>query len=139
MNWVFWLVLIIILTIIEVITINLVTIWFVVSGIVALILSFWITNSVILSTVFVVFGIILLLTTKPILDKLLKHSSPTNLERIIGSTGIVTESIKKDTIGEVKTDGKRWSAIADEEILEGEKVKIKKIDGVKLIVKKESD
>ena len=139
MNWVFWLVLIIILTIIEVIIINLVTIWFVVSGIVALILSFWITNSVILSTVFVVFGIILLLTTKPILDKLLKHSSPTNLERIIGSTGIVTESIKKDTIGEVKTDGKRWSAIADEEILEGEKVKIKKIDGVKLIVKKESD
>lgn len=139
MNWVFWLVLIIILTIIEVITINLVTIWFVVSGIVALILSFWITNSVILSTVFVVLGIILLLTTKPILDKLLKHSSPTNLERIIGSTGIVTESIKKDAIGEVKADGKRWSAIADEEILEGEKVKIKKIDGVKLIVKKESD
>ena len=139
MNWVFWLVLIIILTIIEVITINLVTIWFVVSGIVALILSFWITNSVILSTVFVILGIILLLTTKPILDKLLKHSSPTNLERIIGSTGIVTESIKKDTIGEVKADGKRWSAIADEEILEGEKVKIKKIDGVKLIVKKESD
>ena len=50
--------------------------------------------------------------------------------------GIVTGEITRFKIGEVKVDGKRWSAISDEKIKEGEHVVIEAIDGVKLVVKK---
>ena len=42
MDWIFWLVLVIILSFVEVATVNLVSIWFVARGIVAMILSFFI-------------------------------------------------------------------------------------------------
>ena len=58
-----------------------------------------------------------------------------NLDRIIGMDGIVTEEIKKNMVGEVKVDGKLWSAIAEETIPVDTMVKVEKIDGVKLVVK----
>lgn len=59
-----------------------------------------------------------------------------NLERIIGMNGIVTEEIKKNAVGEVKVDGKLWSAIAEKRIKQDEEVKVLSIDGVKLVVEK---
>ena len=54
-------------------------------------------------------------------------------------TGVVTEEIKKNQIGEVKVDGKTWSAISDKLIAVGEEVTIDAIDGVKLVVRKEDE
>ena len=59
----------------------------------------------------------------------------TNLDRVIGKVGIVTEEIDKLEPGEVKVDGKKWSAISNKKISEGSKVEILSIDGVKLNVK----
>ena len=130
-----WLAIIVGLTIIEVITVNLVTIWFVASGIVALIVSYFTDSFIIQLAVFVLLGIILLLTTKKPLEKLLnKTKHKTNLDRIIGMEGIVTEDITKKNPGEVKVDGKRWTAIAQNSIKKDSTVKILKIEGVKLIV-----
>lgn len=50
--------------------------------------------------------------------------------------GIVTEDIYPASIGEVKVDGKRWSAISEEELKKGTLVTILSIDGVKLKVEK---
>lgn len=137
MDWIFWLILVIILTIIEVATVNLLTIWFVISGIVALILSFFIEDVAIVSTIFAVLGIILLITTRPILKKYLPtQRERTNIDRVIGMKGIVTEEIKKNVIGEVKVDGKKWSAISNKKIEVGEEVIIDAIEGVKLVVRK---
>ncbi len=139
MDWIFWLVLVIVLSIIEIATVNLLTIWFVISGIVALILSFFIKDVAIVSTVFALLGIILLFTTRPIFSKLLKpKNEKTNFDRIIGKVGIVTEEIKRNQIGEVKIDGKKWSAISNKKIEVGKEVIIEAIEGVKLVVK-ESD
>ena len=44
--------------------------------------------------------------------------------RIIGMKGIVTEDIIKDNIGEVKADGKKWSAYSDTDISKGENIKV---------------
>ena len=138
MDWIFWLVLVIVLAIIEIATVNLLTIWFVISGIVAMILSFFIDNSAVTSTVFAVLGIILLFTTRPILKRILPtQRSRTNLDRVIGASGVVTKEIKKNQVGEVKVDGKIWSAISDKSIAVGESVIIDAIDGVKLVVRKE--
>lgn len=139
MDWIFWLMLVIVLSIIEIATVNLLTIWFVISGIVALILSFFIKDTAIVSTIFAVLGIILLFTTRPIFYKLLKpKNEKTNFDRIIGKVGIVTEEIKRNQIGEVKVDGKKWSAISNKKIEVGKEVIIEAIEGVKLVVK-ESD
>ena len=140
MNWIFWLILVIILAIIEVATTDLLTIWFVISGIITLILSFFINNIAIEVAVFGILGIILLITTRPLFKKIMHgNNEKTNLDRVIGMIGIVTEEISKNNIGEVKVDGKKWSAISNEKLNVGEKVVIEKIDGVKLVVRKESD
>ena len=51
-------------------------------------------------------------------------------------TGIVTEEIKKNSPGEVKADGKKWTAIANKKISVGEEVRILDIEGVKLKVER---
>lgn len=140
MNWIFWLVLVIVLSFVEIATVSLVSIWFVASGIVAMILSFFIEDTAIITTIFILLGIFLLVISKPIVNKLRsKDNEKTNLDRIIGETAIVTEDIKKNVVGEVKVDGKRWSAVSKEKCLKGDTVKVLKIDGVKLIVEKESE
>lgn len=82
-------------------------------------------------------GVILVITTKPILVKKLKSKKEaTNLDRVIGMEGIVTEKITKRENGEVKVDGKKWTACADKAIKVGETVKVLEINGVKLKVEK---
>ena len=53
--------------------------------------------------------------------------------------GIVTEDIKKNKSGEVKVDGKLWTAIADKEIKKDSIIKVLSIESVKLKVEKEDD
>ena len=76
MDWIFWLVLVIVLAIIEIATVNLLTIWFVISGIVALILSFYIDNIAVVATIFAVLGIMLLFLLRPLLKKYLPSQNP---------------------------------------------------------------
>lgn len=136
--WYEWLAVIIILAFVEFLTVGLTTIWFVISGIVALLASFVIDDFAIQFAIFVILGIILLLTTrKKLEEKLVGKKEITNLDRIIGMKGIVTDDIYKNHMGEVKVDGKRWTAYADDDILKDETVKILEINGVKLKVEKE--
>lgn len=128
-----WLLVIIFLTIIEMITVNLTTIWFIISAIVSLILAYLNIIPHIQFIIFVVLGVLLLIITKPFLDKFIK-SEPTNLDRIIGMKGIVTSEINENTIGEVKVDGKLWSAYADKKIGKDTSVKVLKIKGNKIKV-----
>lgn len=132
----FWLSLIIFLGFIEAITINLVSIWFIVSGLLALVLSFVTDNFVLQFGLFVIVGIILMLTTRKTLERKLVRKEKTNLDRIIGMKGVVTERIDDLTVGEVKVDGKRWSAISTLPLEKGEVVKILKMKGVKLEVER---
>ena len=135
-----WLIIILFLGFIEAITVNLVTIWFVISGIVSLILSFFINDFIIQFSVFVILGILLLITTRSWLNKVFKiNKYKTNLDRVIGMQGIVTEKITKNSPGEVKVDGKRWRAVSDKTINVDNDVKILEIDGVKLKVEKWED
>ncbi|MBR4262878.1 MAG: NfeD family protein [Bacilli bacterium] len=136
----FWFVMILVLSFIELITINLVTVWFVASAIVAWILSFFDIPFAVQFAVFVVLGIVLLITTRKQLTKWLnKTKHKTNLDRVLEMTGVVTKEITKNENGEVKVDGKRWTAVADKKIEVGATVKILRIDGVKLVVEEEKD
>lgn len=135
-----WLILIIVLTIIEISTTSLVSIWFVISAILALITSFFTDSILIQFAIFVIGGIILLILTRNFVKKITKKDDvKTNADRLIGMTAVVTEEIKKNEPGEVKVDGKRWTAISNKKIKVGEEVKILEIEGVKLKVERSDD
>ncbi len=135
-----WLTIVIFLAVIEAMTTSLTTIWFVISGIVAILVSFITDNFMIQFSIFCVLGIILLATTRSFLLKVVKTKDvKTNIDRIIGARGIVTEDITNTSLGEVKVDGKRWTAFADTELKVNTPVRIILIDGVKVKVEKWED
>ncbi len=135
-----WLIFFIILVIIELITVNLVTIWFALGALITSLVSLYTTDTVILLAFFVITSLLLLILTKPVVNKLkVKKVVATNLDQVIGKTGIVSVPIEKDKIGEVKVLGKTWSAYSDKEISKDKKVKILSISGVKLKVEEKEE
>ena len=131
----FWLVLFIALSLLELMTINFVSIWFAIGALITTFASLVIDNQMIELAIFTVTSLFLLLITKNFVKKIrIKEVVPTNLDRVIGKIGLVTSSIPKDGVGEVKVLGKSWSAYSSKGIEEGRKVKILSIDGVKLKV-----
>jgi len=131
-----WLAIAIGLAVLEMSTVNLVSIWYVISSLAAMILSLFVDNVFIQVSIFVLGGTLLLILTKDAVKKLLPEKTKTNIDRIIGMQGIVTEKITKKTPGEVKVDGKRWTAIADENISVDTTVEILEINSTKLKVKR---
>lgn len=132
-----WLTIVVLLTIVEAMTVNLTTIWFVVSGLVAIGLSFVTDIFLIQFGVFVCLGIVLLIVTKPFVKKFLdSRDAKTNFDRIIGMNGIVVKDISDVNNGEVKVDGKIWTAYSDDSLKLNDKVKVLEISGSKIKVRK---
>lgn len=129
-----WLSIVVLLAIIEILTVNLVSIWFVISGILSMISSLFITNITIQITIFVIFGVLFMLLTKKTVKKIIPKKERTNIDRVIGMEGIVTKKITKNTPGEVKVDGKYWTATSEKTILPETVVKILEINSTKLKV-----
>ena len=135
-----WLMVAIILIIIELATINLTTIWFIISALITMFLSFIITNVFIQFSIFVLLGIVLLITTRPILLKYFDKSKiKTNVYSLIGTRGIVIEDIRGKEYGVVKVEGKIWTAFSEEEIKKDTYIKVVSIEGNKLEVKTEEE
>ena len=136
-----WMIVFLILVFVELATVNLVSIWFAVGALCSFIVSYFIDLIYIQIITFILVISISLLLTRRIVDKLKIKKVATNLDRVIGKIGIVTVEITKLEPGEVKVDGKKWSAISTKKISVGSKVEILSIDGVKLKVKeiKEED
>lgn len=133
-----WLGLIVILSIIEVVTVELVSVWFIASAIVSLILQVLGLDFKLCFIIFVLLGIVLMITTRKYLLKLLQvKKTSTNIDRIIGMKALVTKDIKD--IGEVKVDGKIWTAVSDEILSAGDYAKVLEINSTKLKVEKWSD
>lgn len=135
-----WFIAFAILILIELFTINLVTVWFAIGAFASLITSLYTDSIIIQLIVFLVVSVISLLITKPLMKKLkIKEIIPTNSDRVIGEIATVTKEIEKDKYGEVKVLGNIWTACCDEKVAVGVKVKVLAIDGVKLIVKVEEE
>lgn len=138
-----WAILFIILLVIEIVTVNLVSIWFALGALAAYITSFLTSNVFIQLAVFTIVSAISLILTRSIMDKYFKQDKQTsklNTNRVIGKTGIVTKKITKSSDGEVKVDGKLWTAVADSTIKEETSIIVKELKGIKLVVSiKEED
>ena len=131
-----WLTITILLAIIEMSTVNLVCIWYIISSIFAMISTLFTDNLVIQISIFVLVGTLLLILTKKAIKKILPENKKTNFDRIIGMPGIVTKKITKKFPGEVKVDGKYWTAISEENISVDTTVEILEINSTKVKVKR---
>lgn len=135
--WYLWLIAAGIFLIAEIITTGFLIFWLGIGSLLAMIASFITDNLFIQTTVFVISSVVLIPLTKPLAKKYFDtgKSIVTNAYGIIGKTGIVTVDINTlESTGQIKVNGEIWSAKADADIPKGTKVKVLKIDGVKLIV-----
>ena len=136
--WQVWLIIAGLFFIGEIITVGFLVFWFGVGALLAMITSFFTSNVIIQTTVFIISSTILLLVTKPFVKKFVDvKSTKTNAFSIIGKKALVIKEINSHSVGQIKINGEVWSAEAenDETITEGSEVEIVKINGVKTIVK----
>ena len=138
--WVFWLIAAGVFFIIEMATIGFLVFWLGIGALLAMVTSF-ITDSILIQAlVFIITSTLLLIFTRPLVDKLIKvpKEVKTNAYSIIGKKGIVISKINNiEGTGQIKIDGDVWSAksATDEDIPENTEVEIVEIDGVKAVVK----
>ena len=138
-TYIFWLAAMILLLIVEGAVPGLVSIWFALGALAAMISSFFEAPFWLQLVWFTAVSLAALCLTRPLVKKYVNASvQPTNADALIGKECIVTESI--DNIageGAVKISGQVWTArSADDSVKigQGQIVKVKEIQGVKLIV-----
>ena len=125
--------------IVELNTMNLIAIWFMPGTLVAIVLALFSVPVWIQVTVWLALTIIVFAATGR-LSARLRHPKvqPTNADRVIGQTALVTETISdREQTGQAKVLGQIWSARTDdtaEEIPVGTEVRVVRIEGVKIIV-----
>ena len=135
-----WLIITVILIVVEIITLGLTSIWFAGGAFVAGLISLTGVHWLVQLLVFAVVSTLLFVFTRPFAAKhLMKNVEKTNVDSLIGQTGLVTQDIDNlNAKGQVKVRGQIWTArsISDEvKLHEGQKVSIESISGVKVIVK----
>ena len=134
---IFWSVFAVAALLIEIATVNLVSVWFVAGAIAAFVAALLGADVGVQAGIFVLVTAILLIFTMPAARRLLQNSrQATNSDRIIGQEALVTE--ERDSIkgtGQVKVLGNIWSATADGVIPVGSRVEVYAIRGVKAVVK----
>lgn len=135
-----WIAVIALSIIVEASTATLTAIWFIPGALVSLVLALCGLSVTVQVVAFALLSVICLAVGITLIRKRLKKKFvPTNADRIIGMDGVVSEEIDNLAAkGEVKVDGKRWSARSEDgsTIEEGAVVTILRIEGVKLIVEK---
>lgn len=135
-----WIAVALIMAVYEVVTVQLVTVWFFIGALCAAITTLFTDSIVIQLVVFVSVSVVTLIATRPLVKKFKEKSVKvsTNADRLIGSIGVMrTDLSEAEEIGQVKMQNGVWSARTDfPPIKEGDKVKVLAIDGVKLIVEK---
>ena len=135
-----WLVAMIVLIIVEAMVPGLVSIWFALGALAALV-SALLNAPVWLQIVwFLVVSILALVFTKPLVRKFQSGKiQPTNADAVIGKECVVVEEVNNVLgTGAVTVDGKTWTARnVDEKVVSrpGEVKTVEKIEGVKLIIK----
>lgn len=134
-----WLGIIIIAIIIEVITIDLVSVWFAAGGIIALISYLLGFDQAIQIALFIIITIACAVIVRPLAKKYMRGNvERTNYDRVLGKHGLITKTITADNKGEVKVMSTYWlaSSIDNTTIKEGEYCEILAVEGAHLVVKK---
>jgi membrane protein implicated in regulation of membrane protease activity len=134
-----WIIILVVSVLAEVFSMQLVSIWFAIASLVALITSMFLPPLGQFA-VFVVVSLLLLIITRPVLKKFkVKKSQPTNYDLDIGKIAIVIETIDESLqSGRVSLNGVDWNAKSiDGSVIEVDsKVVVEYVQGSKLLVRR---
>ena len=140
MNWeaIFWLIAMIIFVVAESMTVTLVSIWFAVGALGAILVALLGGGLMLQVTVFLALAIVLLLCLRSLArSHLAPRVTKTNVDAVVGATGIVTTPVNNiAALGQVQINGIEWSARSsnNSHISAGTLVKVDRIEGVKVFV-----
>lgn len=133
-----WLGLMILFLIAEGATVSLVSLWFAAGAVVAMFAALLGAGAWLQTGLFLVVSGALLLMLRPIVRRyLVPKITPTNVDSLVGATGLVTESIDNVTAsGQVKLGAMEWTArsTTGENIPQGALIRVDRIEGVKVYV-----
>ena len=137
MIWI-WLGCIVGFGLLEAMTAGLISIWFVMGAIAALLCSILGAGTLFQVIVFLTVSAAALVVTRPLLRRYTKGSTvATNADRVLGLAAKVTETISNEnSTGAVYVDGKTWTARSSDGsvIPAGAQVYVERMEGVKLFV-----
>lgn len=133
-----WLVALIALLVLEAATVTLVSLWFALGALAALITSFFVDNIWVQFGVFLAVSFATLLAIRPLARRYVTpRQVATNADQAVGAEGLVTQAIDNlNASGQVSVKGTVWTARTEDETMipAGTTVKVLRIEGVKLIV-----
>ena len=137
MIWI-WLGCIVGFGLLEAMTAGLISIWFVMGAIAALLCAILGAGTLFQVIVFLAVSAAALVVTRPLLRRYTKGSTvATNADRVLGLAAKVTETISNEnSTGAVYVDGKTWTARSSDGsvIPAGAQVYVDRMEGVKLFV-----
>ena len=140
MNWaaLFWLAAMVVFLMVEASTVTLVSTWFAIGSLAAMLVALTGAGVGFQVTVFVLVSAVCLTALRPLVRK---HITPkltkTNVDAVIGTTGLVTVAIDNVSAqGQVKLGAMYWTArsASGDPIPAGTLVKVARIEGVKAFV-----
>lgn len=140
MNWaaIVWLVLTVVLLIAEAATVTVISLWFAAGALTAMAMALLGGGLWLQVLVFLVVSAVALTALRPLTRKYLTPAiTATNIDSVIGALGIVTADIDNiSAAGQIRLNGMEWSARSSsgEAIKTGTKVRVDKIEGVKVFV-----
>lgn len=137
--WILWLGVFILCLILEAVTPGaLVSVWLAVGALVTMLCSFGIRSFGVQMIIFLVVSFATFGLIRPVAKKFFSpRLEPTNADRLVGETAVVTQTIDNlAASGQVQVKGRLWTARSAEElpIEEGAHVRVLRIEGAKLIV-----
>ncbi|MBE6839543.1 MAG: NfeD family protein [Ruminococcus sp.] len=138
---IFWIIVLVACIVIELATLQFITIWFGLASVPALILAATGQPIWLQILVFFVAATVLVICTRPFVKKFQKNIVATNADLDVGKTAMVTETIDNSkNEGRVNLNGVFWAARSvDGTVIEKDTtVVVKEINGTKLIVSAES-
>ena len=136
---IFWLIAFILFVVGEAVTVGLVSIWFAVGSLGALLTAALGGGLWLQIAVFLILSALSLMLLKPLSRKWMAghKAARTNADRVIGETALVTEDIDNTmATGQVRVDGQIWTARSAHGVVipAGSRVKVLSIQGVKVMV-----
>jgi membrane protein implicated in regulation of membrane protease activity len=140
MNWaaIIWLALTVVFLITEAATVTVVSLWFAAGSLAAMVTALTGGGLAFQAAVFLIISIVMLTALRPLVRKYVTPTlTPTNIDSVIGSVGIVTVQIDNiSATGQVKLNGMEWTArsTSGEPIAAGTQVTVNRIEGVKVFV-----
>ena len=133
-----WLVLLVVFLIVEASTVTLVSLWFAAGSLVALLVSLLGGPLWLQVLLFLAVSTLSLIALRPLFRRFIRPKlTATNVDSVIGSTGLVTVSVDNvSAVGQVKLGAMVWTArsTSGTPIPEGTLVRVDRIEGVKVFV-----